>query len=167
MKYRPLFLASIAVAALSLLLVWWTLPQGRIPMHFGSDGEPDGWGNRSHLLGALGGVVLVLALFLGWLGARIPRMGWEFINVPRKEFWSRPENAARAKVRVQEDAYLTGAWTMWLMALVPVMVKRSVDEAVETGRSSAVDLVVVLGAAALLVVGVVWRQRWYRRHAEE
>lgn len=165
-RYRTLFLGSSVLALAVTVASWWMLPAGRIPVHFGAGGEPDAWGERSDLVPALSGVTLLLALFLGWIASRMPTMSLQFVNMPRKEFWTRPENEARARARAQQDLHLVGAWTMWLMTLVPLLVVRSVRAAEETGSSGVLDIVVVVVACLLLTAGAVWRQRWFRRNAD-
>lgn len=167
MRYRPLFLASSAVALTLVAVVWWLLPSGRIPVHFTVSGEPDGWGTRTGLMAFLTGTVVVLAVLLGWLAARAPTLSWELVNMPRKDFWRRPENEARARARLQEDLYLVGSWTLLLVGGIAPVVLRAVRNAEGSGSAGALDLVVVLGACVLLVVAVVWRQRWYRRVPDE
>lgn len=164
--YALLFWGSAVFALGCVAYAWWQLPSGRIPIHFGANGEPDGWGTRTELVGVLAGVTGLLALFMGWLAARIDRLSWEMVNIPHKEYWGREENRPRALARGREDLHLVGAWTMWLMALVALMVHRSVTQALETGASGNVEIGLVIASSALLVVGVLWRQRWYRQHPE-
>lgn len=166
MKYRPWFLASVVVALAATFLAWWWLPEGRIPTHFGAGGGPDDWGTRTSLIGVLVPVTVGLALLMGWLTARTPTMDWVYLNVPHKPYWSRPENEARARERLQEDGYLIGAWTMGLMAVVPIAAARSVHSVAETGRTGWEDLAVVVVALLGLLTLVVVRQRWYRKNRE-
>lgn len=164
MRYRPLFRASVAVALLAVVVAWWSLPTGRIPIHFTAGGTPDGWGTRTELLGLLLPLTAALAWLMGWLASRTLTMSWVYLNVPHKQYWSRPENEARARARLQEDGYLIAAGTMWLMTLLPVAVASSVRRAAETGTSGWWDMALVLTAAVLLVVGVFLRQRWYGKN---
>ena len=167
MRYRPLFLASFAVAVALVVWVWWALPGGRIPTHFGPGGEPDGWGTRHVPMAVMLGTVLGTGGLLGWLAARSGTLSWGMVNVPRKDFWSRPENEPVARARLQEDMYLVGSWTLWLLAGVTLLVLVEVRRAVETGSAGTGGLLVPLVACVVLVVGVLWRQRWYRRAPDE
>ena len=167
MRYRALYLTSFAVTVALVAWVWWTLPSGRIPLHFGADGEPDGWGTRHVPMAVLLGTVLGTGGLLGWLASRSETLGWGMVNIPRKDWWSRPENEPLARARVKEDMYLVGSWTLWLLACVTVLVLVEVRRAVETGSAGTSGLLVPLLACVLLAGGVAWRQRWYRRVPDE
>lgn len=66
--------AVVSVAILALA-VWVALagPTGPIPMHFGADSQPDRWGDRNELAGALGLMAVLgagLGAGMGWYAAK-------------------------------------------------------------------------------------------------
>ncbi|MEH6665473.1 MAG: SdpI family protein [Brevundimonas sp.] len=76
---RRLTLIDLATAAASLAIlacaVWMLLsgPQGPIPMHFGVDGAPDRYGDRTEA-----------GLVIGAMGLMLAAMGWGFAHYARR-----------------------------------------------------------------------------------
>jgi len=156
---RSGFLASVALAVLTVLVAGATMPSGRVPVHFGPGGEPDRWGHRAELVVVLLVVVLALALLMGWLARKAPSLPWELVNIPHREFWRRPENEAVARARLRDDMYVTGSLCMLLFVVLAPLVAASTRSAAWAGWPT---LAAIVAACGLLLGGVAWRARFYR-----
>jgi uncharacterized membrane protein len=75
-------LLPLAGAAALLVSRWQTLPS-RFPVHWGINGQPNGWATRSPA-GVFGPVILgaVLIIFLAFLGELLPRISTGFAGRP-------------------------------------------------------------------------------------
>ena len=165
---RQHFVISVAVAALGTVWGWFAMPAGEIPVHFGAGGEADGWGSRTELTVVFAAITAGLALFMGWMARWASTMPWSMVNIPYrdKEFWQLPENDARGRARLRDDMFLTGAWTMWLMAAVQTIAVLSVRRgAIDVWLGTAM-VVVIVGMTAWLLVVMLRRTRFYRRRDE-
>ncbi|GGD21133.1 DUF1648 domain-containing protein [Nocardioides daphniae] len=162
MTPRQLNLLSLAVLLVVLALSWAAMPSGRIAVHFGAGGEPDSWGTRTELVGVVGSIVVAAWLFVAWLSHASDRLHWSMVNIPRKEFWSRPENEAVARERLAVDMALVNGWMIALVvAICPAMVL-----ATRRGEMSGALGWYVVGVIALLcvvlTVVILRRNRFYR-----
>ncbi len=145
------------------LLAWaaWLWPDvpARVPVHFGPNGQPDAWADRS--VWSWFGVPLVgLALAalaeaqMRWSLARPDAPG---INIPNKKaiLALPPEKRAPVLARVADIVY--GAIAVGLVALTLVQldvwaVAHGADDAPST---VAISVVALAGSLAVLVVGLV------------
>ena len=78
----------------------------RLATHFGSDGQPNGWMNRSSLLigcAALGYVFPLYTVALCWLARLVPDA---IINLPHKEHWL----AAEHRQKTFDDLFSHSWW---------------------------------------------------------
>lgn len=151
--------ASIACAIL-LVWQWFTLPDA-VPGHIGPGGEVSYWSSRSDhvLMAALVGVVMLLAFLLpGVLMQRLPK---SLLNLPHKEYWTRPENWPTARRMLSEDLGWMGAALMVYMAYAMWQVGAVASGSegpwwafwVATGAAMAV----VVGYAIWMSAGSRWR----------
>ena len=95
------------------------LPE-RVPVHFGSGGEPDGWSGKAGALAfssLLPLTVFVLIPLTSLLVLRAP----EFINGPNKEWWTATAPRLRRFERlVREDLWLIVVVTLALLVAMQV-----------------------------------------------
>lgn len=153
---------ALAVVLVVLGLGWLAMPTGRIPVHFGTGGEPDDWGTRNELVGVVAGISLATWLFIAWLSHAADRLHWSMVNIPRKDHWSRPENEAVARQRLAVDMAIVNLWTMALIAAVtPFMVVAT--RRGEMGSFLGWSVALVIAALCVVLGVVVWRRnRFYR-----
>lgn len=88
---RWVLLLSCGMALGLALYVYFGSPEV-VPVHFGPDGAPDRWGTPNLLLrvhATIVGLATVLFLLLPEFIRRAP--AWA-INLPRKDYWLRPEH---------------------------------------------------------------------------
>ena len=153
---------GLVLALSSLALAWQSMPTGRIPVHFGVNGEADDWGTRDELCLVVGAITVALWAFLAAMVRWTDRLPWSLVNIPRKDHWSRPENESVARARLAEDMALTGVWTMVLIAALMPAMALSVRAGETTGVLGWSLAVVIVGLTVALLVAILRRQRFYR-----
>jgi uncharacterized membrane protein len=87
---RVILLLLAAVAAVQLIHYYPQMP-GRMIVHFGASGEPNGWSERLRFFltfGALEAMVVAVGLLLPKLMASVPA---SFFNIPNRHYWFAPE----------------------------------------------------------------------------
>lgn len=150
---------SVVVALLVVLGCVLSLPEGRIPLHWGTDGQPDNWGSRTTAAAVLIGVWAVFAVLMGGFIRWVRTIDLVLVNVPRKDHWSQPEHEPALRARLREDMALTGIWMMAFSALIALLVTVSVH------TDNALEPLVIATIAVMLVVLVagLWaRTKFYR-----
>lgn len=135
---------------------------GRLPpvvaSHFDGAGMPNGWSSRPAYAIVLVFIGVLLPLGIMVLIRWLTRDGPDRLNMPARDYWTRPEHGREAVRRVQ-------AYTWWLgcvMAGTALLIHLLVLDAHEQQppRLSTSGIVLVL-IAALLGVGA-WAAGWYR-----
>jgi len=142
-----------------VLLVLATL--GRLPpvvaSHFDGAGVPNGWSSR--LVYALTVLAVGVLLPLGIFGLVhvLTRRGPGRLNIPARDYWTRPEHGQEAVRRV--EAYLW--WLGCIMAGAAVAIHWLVlaAHAHQPPRLSTPRVLLVLGAVLVAVAG--WIAGWY------
>ncbi|MFN7243984.1 MAG: DUF1648 domain-containing protein [Dietzia cercidiphylli] len=123
-----LILVVATVVVWLAVLAWQVvvLPE-RVPTHFGSGGEPDGWSSKAGALAfssLLPLTVFVLIPLTSLLVLRAP----EFINGPNKEWWTATAPRLRRFERlVREDLWLIVVVTLALLVAMQVGIVIAVD----------------------------------------
>lgn len=156
MSARAWFLGSAAVFVLVLLWMWSTRPAGEVPLHFGAGGEPDRWGTPLRAITESAIVGAGAFALLGAMAAYAPRMPWSMVNVPHKEAWEPHQGWVRRRVR--DDLFLTGAWTVLLIAGLDVGIWLAADDAEASLGLGGAWVAFML---VLFVAGMVVRMRTY------
>ena len=165
MRVLP-FLNLVVLTALVGMsaLLWPVLPE-RLPLHFGLDGTPDRWGDRTAWwwMPALG--VALTALFAGlsrWMEAHPP-----LINIPGKErLLALPPERQRPVLRRVGDLL----WGVNALALaLLVVIQWSIYQTAVAGPSRGLSIAVVLLAVAtgpLILLGLPWVDAELARQAK-
>lgn len=146
-----LILVVATVVVWLAALVWQVvvLPE-RVPIHFGSGGEPDGWSSKAGALAfssLLPLTVFALIPLTSLLVLRAP----EFINGPNKEWWTATAPRLRRFERlVREDLWLIVVVTLALLVAMQVGIVIAVEA---PGQRLPEGL--LFGGMALFGVGLV------------
>jgi uncharacterized membrane protein len=88
-------LVATYVVAMAIVIVSHVLLPETVAIHFGSGGEPDGWGSKtlnSVAFAAMYTIMFLLFLFIPRLCARLPP---ELVNVPNRTYWLSEANRPR------------------------------------------------------------------------
>lgn len=148
----------LAVALIAVVMV--TI--GRLPpvvaSHFDAAGLPNGWSSRPAyaLLLVVVGVLLplgVTALIVG-----LTRGGPARLNIPARDYWTRPEHSQEAVLRVRAYVWWLGCIMAGAALLIHWLVVAA--HAHQPPRLSTGTFVLVL-CAVLLGIGA-WTAGWYR-----
>ena len=144
-----------SVAAFVAALAWSAaaLP-ARVPVHFGATGEADRFTSRTQALVELGAIGLfVVLVFLGCERfARRGSLAW--VNVPHKDYWTRPENEPTLRRMLADDMWVIGTATVLLLVALAVQVALVAhDPAPRLGPAFWVSL------GVYVAVVVVWSVR--------
>ena len=141
-----------------------SLPEGPIPTHWsglGAGAEADGWSSRAGAIWFMAGMGLFTAgMFAGILVMFARYDSLPGLNIPNKEYWTRPENLPEARRRAIGDLGGFGAATMVLMIdLVVSIVLASNDPA---GRGPSWSGVVFVLWFAYAMFWAFWTatKRW-------
>ncbi len=164
MARLQVWLFALACALYAVATVWASvaLPAGPIPSHWSTLGPStaDGWSSRTGTLGFMAGMgVFVAGTFIVIL-ALFRYDSLPGLNIPNKEYWTRPENVAEARRRATGDLAGFGAATMVLMLdMVVSIVVASHDP---QGRSPAWSGVVFGVWLVYAIAWTVWvaTKRW-------
>jgi uncharacterized membrane protein len=143
-----------------IAVVWVTLK--RLPpvvaSHFDAAGVPNGWSSRTAYALLLMIVGIILPLGITGLITSLTRRGPARLNIPARDYWTRPEHSQEAVFRVRSYVW----WLACIMAgtalLIHWLVLAAHAHQPPRLRTSAVLLVL---SAALLGLGG-WAAGWYR-----
>ena len=155
-------LARVALWTLALgLVAWavwlWPAVPARVPLHFGADGTPDRWGERSLLvwlvLPALG--VALAALFDGVARWSVRNLESPMLNLPGKEdvLALPPERRAPVLRHVASMNHAAGAVCVGALALIQLGMWASVDGEGGAGWILAGTAVAIVGPLAAVALG--------------
>jgi uncharacterized membrane protein len=148
------------IAAGLVALVSATL--GRLPpvvaTHFDAAGVPNGWSSRGAYAILLLAIGALLPLAIVGLINVLTRTGPARLNIPARDYWTRPENGLEAVHRVRAYAW----WLGCIMAGTALLIHWSVvaSNGRVPPRLGTGSVLVVLGAALLALGG--WTAGWYR-----
>jgi uncharacterized membrane protein len=135
---------------------------GRLPpvvaSHFDIAGTPNGWSSRS----AYGVLLITMGAVLpaGIIGLvhALTRRGPHLLNIPTREFWTRPEQRQEAVRRVRAHIWWLGSILAGMAGAVHILILWA--HASTPPRLSSAGIWVVL-CGVILLIGQ-WTARWYR-----
>jgi hypothetical protein len=135
---------------------------GRLPpvvaSHFDGAGIPNGWSSRSGYIVLILAIGILLPLGIVGLVQGVSRGGPGRLNIPAREYWTRPEHSDEAVRRVRSYMWWLGAvlaGTALLMHAVVLAAHRS-----DPPRLRTEVFLLVLGAVLSGIAG--WTVGWYR-----
>ena len=132
---RIFFLAAFAANVVLTLVSWVILPDN-VAIHFGSNGEPDGWAPVwFHVLIFLG-IQLVLFVTI-YFGSRMSLgLHGRWVNLPNKAYWLREENLPRAQEMVASTMMEFGTAMMLFLFVVGILtVKANLSDPVRLSNA--------------------------------
>jgi uncharacterized membrane protein len=135
---------------------------GRLPpvvaSHFDAGGVPNGWSSRPAYALMVVAIGVLLPLGITGLIAGLTRSGAARLNIPARDYWTRPEHSHEAVRRVRAYMWWLGCIMTGTALLIHLLVVAAHAHQPPRLRTSAVLL--VLGAVLLGVIG--WAAGWYR-----
>jgi uncharacterized membrane protein len=87
-------LLLLAVLAAVQLVHYHPLLPDTIAVHFGSDGEPNGWSAKTEFAIVYGVIEAFFVLFGIAFAVLLERIPHAFVNIPNREYWFSPERRA-------------------------------------------------------------------------
>lgn len=108
MKTSLLSWIALLLAAAVLVVMrldWQELPE-RVAVHFDAAGRPNRWDSRQSLAVATAALHLGVAGVLVLITSFLHRLPASFMNLPRADYWRRPENYPQA-------CRITRHWARW------------------------------------------------------
>lgn len=158
---RRWFLVGGVAFVLALAYAWISLPEGRVPTHWSGTGAPDGWSTKGAFVlqfGAIGVGVSALMLGIAWWFSRSTTLSG--LNVPNKEYWTRPENLDRARDMAVDLMFeITGITLLFMATLPPAIVVAARDPRHELPWWSLVAVFAFIIGTLLWVVLILRRWR--------
>lgn len=162
-NHRVLGRGRVLFAAVAIALVATVLGTlGRLPpvvaSHFDARGVPNGWSSRPVYALLILAIGVLLPLGITWLVTVLTRSGVAALNIPAKDYWSRPENSREAVQRVR--AYMW--WLACVMAMTALLIHWAVLAANtrQPPQLGSAGFFAVLGGA-VCALGI-WTAGWYR-----
>lgn len=136
-----------------------TLPDD-VPGQLGLGGEVTRWGTRTgHVLLAVFVGLFVVAVF-----SLIPRIAFKntaLLNLPHKDYWTRPENWPTAQQQLRDDLSWLGALTLtfvgYAMWTVGTTATGEPPPSWAFIAATSVFLAIIIGYAIWMTVGPRWR----------
>jgi uncharacterized membrane protein len=159
MLQRGQLLFYMTAAAL-VVVVAATLEQlpSLVASHFNARGAPDGWLPRPAYVAFILAIGIVVPLGITGLITLLTRSGVSALNIPARDYWTRPEHTAEAVRRVRRYIW----WLACILAGTALAIHWSVLAAnvrqppgLKTG-----EFFLVLGSV-VVAIGV-WTVGWYR-----
>jgi uncharacterized membrane protein len=129
-----------------------------VASHFDAAGTPNGWSSRLGYALLLVVIGVLLPLSVAALVRGLTRQGPALLNIPARDYWTRPENGKEAVRRVR--AYVW--WLGCIMAGTALVIHLLVLDAHQhqPPRLSTSGILLVLGAGLSGIAA--WAAGWYR-----
>jgi uncharacterized membrane protein len=155
-----LALATLSALALAQNAWYWSQLPNRVAIHFGANGVPDNWMDKSSATLLMCSFQIGLPLFLvgiTWIAAFLPSA---LINVPNRKYWLHPDR----RVKALEYVNCVVAWIAVLASLFMMLVGHLTFIASQRGDNLRTDwlgyaLTLYLLIMFALVGGSFWRFR--------
>lgn len=160
MTGRRFFWLAVGIFAAGLVVSLVALPD-RVPLHFGGDGTVDRWGTPERAVTEMAGVGILVGVLMLSLAMSAWRLPFDFVSIPDKEFWQRPENQRVARRRLQDDMYHVGGSLMLFLTAMQAYTLLVADDARPSFWPWGVLLAVLFVGG--FVAALVLRMRFYRR----
>jgi uncharacterized membrane protein len=129
-----------------------------VASHFDAAGMPNGWSSRPAYALLLIAVGVLLPLGIIGLVTGLTQRGPARLNIPARDYWTRPEHSQEAIRRVRAYVWWLGCVLAGTALLMHWLVVAA--HAHQPPRLSTSAVLVVLGAVLLGIVG--WTAGWYR-----
>jgi uncharacterized membrane protein len=134
---------------------------GRLPLvvasHFDAAGVPNGWSSRSGYASLLLAIGVLIPLSTMVLIRAVTRQGPAGLNIPARDYWTRPENAPEAVRRVRAYIWWLGSIMAGTALVIHLLVLAAHQQ--EPPRLSTSAILLVLGAVVLGIAA--WAAGWY------
>jgi uncharacterized membrane protein len=148
----------LATGLIAVVLVTLRRLPPLVASHFDAAGVPNGWSSRPAYALLLVAIGVLLPLGITALISALTRRGPARLNIPARDYWTRPEHSQEAVRRVRAYVWWLGCIMAAAALLIHVLVVAAHAHQPPRLRTSAVLL--VLGAVLLGVAG--WAAGWYR-----
>ena len=129
-----------------------------VASHFDAAGVPNGWSSRPVYALLLIVIGVLLPLGIAGLITSLTRRGPARLNIPARDYWTRPENSEEAVLRVRAYVWWLGCIMAGAALLIHWLVVAA--HAHQPPRLGTSAVLVVLSAVFLGLGG--WAAGWYR-----
>jgi len=125
------FMITTALALIAVAVSATLLPE-RVPTHFGANGTADDWGTRTSAVTFQAAITAGLSALFAVLAWTMPKVPWEWINLPGKQRWAEAGLQAQVRHRLRADMLWMGS----AMALLNIALTFSTVDATRDGTNS-------------------------------
>ena len=154
---RGLF-CVLATSLIAVVLVTVRRLPPVVASHFDAAGVPNGWSSRPAYVLLLTAIGVLLPLGITRLITSLTRRGPARLNIPARDYWTRPEHSEEAVLRVRAYIWWLGCIMAGTALLIHWLVVAAHAHQPPRLRTSAV--LVVLSVVFLGIGG--WTAGWYR-----
>ena len=106
------------VLALLVSLYHYTRLPARVAMHFGPGGKADAWASKEANLAMFVGLYVLFGLLFLGVPALMRKVPKRLVNLPNKDYWSKPENYPTAIDKMAAWSYAYGIALVLFFLLV-------------------------------------------------
>ena len=128
-----------------------------VASHFDGAGVPNGWSSRSGYALLLLAIGVLIPLSTTALIRAVTRQGPAGLNIPARDYWTRPENAGEAVRRVRAYIWWLGSIMAGTALFIHLLVLAAHQQ--EPPRLNTSAILLVIGAVVLGIAG--WAAGWY------
>ncbi|MBB2903300.1 putative membrane protein [Kineococcus radiotolerans] len=122
------FTITTALALVAVVVSATLLPE-RVPTHFGANGAADDWGTRTSAVTLQAATTAGLGALFAVLARQMPKVSWEWINLPGKQRWAEAGLQDEVRHRLRTDLLWMGS----AMALLNTALTSSTVDATRSG----------------------------------
>jgi uncharacterized membrane protein len=150
------FILASGLAVLVLGTIRWLPPV--VASHFDASGAPNGWSSRPVYAGLLLAIGVLLPLTVTTLVITLTRSGLARLNIPARDYWTRPEHAEEGTRRVR-------GYMWWLACIMAgtALLTHCLVVAANSRQPARLSTSAILTVLAGVIVGIgAWIAGWYR-----
>jgi hypothetical protein len=129
-----------------------------IASHFDAAGTPNGWSSQLGYALLLVVIGVFLPLSVAALVRALTGQGPALLNIPARDYWTRPENGKEAVRRVRAYVWWLGCIMVGTALSIHLLVLDAHEH--QPPRLSTSGILLVLGAALSAIAA--WAAGWYR-----
>ena len=155
---HAIFLGILSLLAIVQNAIYWTKLPERVATHFGANGQPNDWMDRTSgtvLMLVVQVAVPWLIVGLAYLTKYLPA---SLINIPHREYWLAPERRATSLFYVQRLVIaIACVMSMFMMSINHLIFRANMAATSLNMTAFTVVMVLYLSGMAVLVVAM-WRR---------
>lgn len=121
----------------------------RLASHFGTNGQPDGWTDKSNFIAIMLSLQVGLAVFMSTLTWLIRKLPASMVNIPHREYWLHEDRAEETTSWLgQHLNWINAATSVFLTLIFQLTIESNLMEKVQLSSPS---FFIILGLYFLVI----------------